>query len=374
MSERLRVLGLVDSISSIGGAERVAASLARELDPQRFDRLLCVTRRATAPTLEAELRAAGVTLVELERRIMLDMPAWRRLVRLLRRERVDVLHAHMFGSNVWGTVLGRVAGVPVVIAHEHGWSYRGRPLRRLIDREVVARGADAYLAVSEYDRRQMTHVERIPAERIHVVPNGIPPLVRAGHDVRAELGIPAGASVIGTVCELRPEKALEVLVDAAAQLPDVHVLIVGDGPEEAKLRARIRGAGVGERVRLLGRRNDVADVLAALDVAACCSDFEAAPLSVMEYMAAALPVVATRVGGLPDLVRDGETGVLVDPRNPGALAAAVEALLESPEQRRRLGAAGRERQRAEYDFARFVGRMEELYVELRSRARHPSNE
>jgi len=239
LSARLRVLGLVDSISSIGGAERVAATLARDLDPDRFDRLLCVTRRATAPTLEAELRAAGVTLVELERRVMLDLPAWRRFVRLLRRERVDVLHAHMFGSNAWGTVLGRLAGVPVVIAHEHGWSYEGRPARRFVDREVVARGADAYIAVSEYDRRQMVRVERIPSERIHVVPNGIPPLVRAGHDVRAELGLPPDAAVVGTVCELRPEKALEVLVDAAAQLPDANVLIVGDGPEGEKLSARI---------------------------------------------------------------------------------------------------------------------------------------
>jgi glycosyltransferase involved in cell wall biosynthesis len=368
LSARLRVLGLVDSISSIGGAERVAAGLARDLDPERFYSMLCVTRRATAPTLDVELRAAGVTLVELERRVMLDVPAWYRLVQLLRRKRVDVLHAHMFGSNVWGAVLGRLAGVPVVIAHEHGWSYDGRPLRRLVDREIVARGADAYIAVSDYDRRQMMDVEGIPAERIRVVQNGIPPLVRHGHDVRAELGIAAGAAVIGTVCELRPEKALDVLVDAAAALADVTVLIVGDGPEEARLRARIRDAGVDRRVRLLGRRDDVADVLAAFDVAVCCSDFEAAPLSVMEYMAAALPVVATRVGGLPDLVRDDETGVLVERRDPAALAAAVTGLLDSPAERRRLGAAARDRQRRDYDFARFVNRIEELYLELRARS------
>jgi glycosyltransferase involved in cell wall biosynthesis len=368
LSARLRVLGLVDSISSIGGAERVAASLARELDPERFDRMLCVTRRASAPTLEEELRTAGVTLVELERRVTLDVPAWRRFVQFVRRERVDIIHAHMFGSNIWGTVLGRLARVPVVIAHEHGWSYDGRPARRFLDREVVARGADAYIAVSEYDRSQMVRVERIPPRRIHVVPNGIPPLVSTGHDVRAELGLSTSAAVVGTVCELRREKALEVLIDAAAQLPAVNVLIVGDGPEEPNLRAHVDAAGVGNRVHMLGRRTDVGDVLASLDVAVCCSDFEAAPLSVMEYMAAGLPVVATRVGGLPDLVREGETGLFVGPRDSTALADAIKGLLESPSERRRLGAAARERQRAEYDFAHFVGRMEQLYVELHARS------
>jgi glycosyltransferase involved in cell wall biosynthesis len=365
VSGRLRVLGLVDSISSIGGAERVAASLARELDPERFDRFLCVTRRAAAPSLEADLRSAGVRVLQLERRATFDVPAWSRLVRFLRRERIDVLHAHMFGSNVWGALLGRLARVPVVIAHEHGWSYEGRPLRRLVDREVVARGADAYIAVSAFDRRQMIEVEGIPAQRIVLIPNGIPPLVRNGHDVRAELGLSAGAHVIGTVCELRPEKALEVLVDAARHLSDVHVVIVGDGPEEAKVRNRAREAGVEDRVHLLGRRGDVADVLAAVDVAVCCSDFEAAPLSVMEYMAAGLPVVATRVGGLPDLVREGQTGLLVPPRDANALADAVRKLLDTPELRERLGAAGRERQRTEFDFARFVERIEDLYRTIR---------
>jgi glycosyltransferase involved in cell wall biosynthesis len=120
---------------------------------------------------------------------------------------------------------------------------------------------------------------------------------------------------------------------------------------------------------LLGRRTDVADVLASLDVAVCCSDFEAAPLSVMEYMGAGLPVVATRVGGLPDLVLEGKTGLLVPPRDPGALAAAVRALLGSPAERRLLGTAARERQRAEYDFARFVTRIEDLYRTLHAEVR-----
>ena len=114
-------------------------------------------------------------------------------------------------------------------------------------------------------------------------------------------------------------------------------------------------------VRLLGARDDVPDLLAALDVAVCCSDFEGGPLSVMEYMGAGLPVVATRVGGLPELVHDGETGILVEPRDPGALADAVAGLLGDPERSGHLGAAGRELRAAEYDVDVWVKRLEDLY-------------
>ena len=156
-----------------------------------------------------------------------------------------------------------------------------------------------------------------------------------------------------------------MLVEAAARLrethPEAQVLIAGEGPERAGLEALRERLGVDGAVRLLGVRNDVPDILAALDVAVCCSDFEGGPLSVMEYMGAGLPVVATRVGGLPELVKDGETGVLVEPRDPAALAAAIGELLDDPGRRDRLGAAGRELRSSEYDIDVWVRRLEDLY-------------
>jgi glycosyltransferase involved in cell wall biosynthesis len=314
----------------------------------------------------------------LERTSKLALWTWRPLYSLLRRERVDILHAHKFGSNVWGTIIGRLARVPVVVAHEHSWSYEGNPLRRLLDREVVGRGADAFVAVSREDRRRMIEIEHVRPDVIRLLPNGIPAPERRGYDVRAELGIAPDAPVVVTVGQLRPEKELGQLIEAAAALapryPSLRVLIAGDGPEEVPLRRTLADQGLEPTVMLLGRRDDVPDVLAAADIAVCCSAFEGSPLSVMEYMAAALPTVATRVGGVPDLIEHGRHGLLIPPGDAHALAGAIGSLLDDREGRREMGERASERQQAEFDFDVLVERVEALYEELFAATRRARRE
>ena len=365
---KLRVLTLVDKPTVTGGAERLAAVVAMKLDPARFESVLCASRQTDEPLLDRELEEAGIGVLALGRRSTLDLLAWRPLVSLL-RDGVDVVHAHMFGSNVWGTVLGRLSGVPVVVAHEHTWSFQGRPLRRFLDRELVARWADVFVAVSGEDRRKMIEVEGVDPAKIRLIPNGIPsPANGAVADVRAELGIEPVAPVLGVVCELRAQKALEVLFEAAALLlaefPTLKVLVAGDGPERARLEEGARRLGVANTVLFLGIRRDVPAVLAAVDVAVLSSDYEGSPLSVMEYMAAAKPVVSTRVGGVPELVKDDVHGLLVEPRDPEALAEAVARLLRDPALAKRLGAVGRKRQQREFSLEAMVRRIEDLYEEL----------
>jgi glycosyltransferase involved in cell wall biosynthesis len=282
---------------------------------------------------------------------------------------VHVLHAHKFGSNVWGTLMGRMARVPVVLAHEHSWSYEGQPLRRVLDRQVVARGADRLIAISREDQRRMVEVERIPPERTMFVPIGLPPLSQPTEsDVRAQLGIGREAPVIGAVALLRPQKALHVLLQAVAVLarewPDIQLLLVGEGPEREMLERLARDLGLEQTVRFLGYRRDVADVLSALDVAVCCSDFEGTPAAIVEYMDAGLPVVATAVGGIPDLIEPGVHGLLVPARDPAALAAAIAELLRDPRRARAMGARGRERRHAEFGIDVLMRRLEGLYCDL----------
>jgi glycosyltransferase involved in cell wall biosynthesis len=375
-ARRVRVVTLIDYMGAHGGAEQVALAVATRLDPARFESTLCVSRwplpeplDASAREALARLSAVGVRLLGLGRRGKVDVWVWGRLARLLRHERIDVLHAHKFGSNVWGTLIGRIARVPVVLAHEHTWSYEGQPLRRFLDREVVARGADRFIAVSREDQRRMIEIEHIDPLRTLFIPNGVPSSPPpSGRDVRVELGIEPGVPVIGAVGLLRSQKAQHVLVRAASLLidewPQVQVLIVGDGPERAALQGLARELGVADTVRFLGRRTDVPDVLCALDIAVCCSDFEGSPLAVMEYMDAALPVVATAVGGLPDLIEPDVHGLLVPPNDPPALAGALAELLRDPERAHAMGEQGRQRRRAEFDIDVLVRRLEDLYCEL----------
>jgi glycosyltransferase involved in cell wall biosynthesis len=343
-------------------------TVAAHLDRERFDPIVCASRRESWSPLHEILDSADVPVINLDRANRAAVWSWRALPTTLRRRRIDVLHTHMFGSNVWGTVLGRMTGVPVVVAHEHSWSFERNMLRYAFDRDVIARGADVLLAVSHEDRARMIELEGIPGSKIRVIPNRIMPLPPSRLDLRAELGLREGTPVLGTLTVLRPEKALDILVEAAARLtprfPDLVVLIAGAGPEEARLRSLIRRRGLDSTVRLLGFRRDVADVLAAVDVAIFSSDREGSPLAVMESMAAAKPIVATRVGGIPALVDDGEHALLVPPRNARALAEAASRLLSDRSLRERLGGNARERQRREFELGSTVRAVEGLYEDL----------
>ena len=380
--DRLTVLTLVDGIG-LGGGETLAAEVAKRLDPTRFERVLCVTRWSTERRFPVrlaardELEAAGVRFLGLERASAANLRAWRPVVSLIRNEPVDVLHAHKFGSNLWASLLGLVARPTVVVAHEHTWSYEGNAFRRLADRFVIAPRVDALVAVSREDRRRMIEVEGIDPAKVRFIPNGIADIVAdrdgARGDARAALEIAVDAPVIGAVGALRPQKAYANLIRAAVSLrdrfPRLRVLIVGNGSERQRLQQLTAELGLEGCVTLLGHRDDVPELLQAVDVAVSSSDFEGSPLSVMEYMEAARPVVATRVGGVPDLVEDGVTGLLVEPREPEALAAAIAQLLDDPERARQMGAAGRARRRREFDIDVTVTRIQELYEELWARKR-----
>jgi glycosyltransferase involved in cell wall biosynthesis len=379
----LRVLHIVDGVGTYGGAEQVARGIAQGLDTQRYRSTFCVTRweplPAYAPAL-VELRESGVDFVGLERRSRFELGPWRDLLAKIRAERFDIVHSHKLGSNLWAALLCRRAEVPLFIAQDHTWSFEGQPYRRFIDRNLIARRADAFVAVSALDKQRMAEIEHIPEAKLRLVVPGIPPLAEATatrEQVRGELGIDAEAPVVGAVATLRKQKALQILIRAVAELvrefPALRVIVVGGeeaqgGDLRSELSALIAELGLERVVQLLGNRSDVVNLLGAIDVAALSSDFEGTPLSIMEYMAAGLPVVTTDVGGVPDVVVDGETGILVPRRDPVALASGIASVLRDPEMAKRMGEAGRARQRREFTMAASVKRVEELYEDLRARA------
>ena len=376
---RLRVLTLLDSIYTtkrIGGAEAIALEICGGLDRDRFQPYLCLSR--WDPDLEHEqpiegplrhVRDEGIPILGLGRQSTASVGAWWTLVRFLREERIDVVHSHMFGSNAWGSVTARLARTPVMVAHEHMWSFDGSPLRRTIDRQLIGRLADAFIAVSEDARQRMIHRVGLPKEKVVVIRNGINDLPKVDRTAaRLQLGIPSDSLVVASVGLLRPEKAFEILLRATAIIkqgvPEILTVIAGDGPERPRLEALTRELGIDQQVRLLGFRDDIARILGASDICVCCSDYEGGPLSVMEYMAVGKPVVSTNAGGLPELVESDITGLLVNARDPEGLAAAMERLLTNPDLRDQLGEAGRRRVTNELSFRRTLSEVEDLYLRL----------
>jgi glycosyltransferase involved in cell wall biosynthesis len=366
----------LDAGTGYGGAEKLAYELALRLDPARFTGYMCTIRATQDSRRDSDgrdahaLSLAGVQVLRLDQPgpMLLTPRAWGRLYALLVRESIDIVHAHMPRASVPGALLARLARVPVVVSHEHGSALEGKPLRTFLDREVVARFSTVMLAVSNWDRENLIAKERIAPELIRVFPNGI-----AGADDGPQTGAPtlarpAGSHLIGAVGRLYPEKGYADLIRAVALLRDrgykLLCVILGDGPQEAALGDLIVRLGVGEQVRLLGRRDDAERIIGELDVAVLCSTREGSPLAMLEYMAAGAPIVATAVGGVPELIDDRVHGLLVAAGSPESLRDGIAEMLDDRALAARLGAAARARRTAEFDLGGLVHRMEGLYEEL----------
>ncbi|HWE14260.1 MAG TPA: glycosyltransferase [Solirubrobacteraceae bacterium] len=352
---RVRVLFLIDWLGEQGGAERFTLGLATNLPRDRIEPWVCLTHGASDGELET-LHAANVPVVVLGRRSRWESHRLLGLLRLLRHEQFDVLHTHMFGSNLFGSVAGRLTRVPVLLAHEHTWSYEGRPVRAWLDGRVIGRLVTRFIAVSRADAERMVSYERVPAERVLVMPTAYVPGPTADGDIRAELGLDDTTPLVATAAVLRPQKAIDVLLEAFAsvlqRVPAAHLVIAGEGvlrsdftrdPMRQVLENRAHQLGIGQHVHFLGIRRDVDAILRRADAAALSSDFEGTPLFIFECMANHTPLVATAVGGVPDVIEDGVSGILVPPRAPEALADALSELLGDESRRSELTAAASER-------------------------------
>jgi len=340
--------------SQIGGAEVHVLTLCRKL-AERGHEVTAVCPRGRALTYE--LRERGIRLWAPRTTGKLDPLTLLRLAARLRRERVDVLHTHLSTASLLGGLAARLAGVPAV-ATVHGLNTRTSFLY-----------ASRIIAVSNAVRQHLVG-QRIPESRIQVVYNGIelsrylhPPDPRR---VRAELGVPPDDFLIGAAGRLGPEKGHSYLIEATALLVareslPVRLLIAGEGRNRSTLEETARRCGIADRVILPGFQRDVMPYQAALDVFCLPSLKEGLSLSALEAMALGKPVIASRVGGTPEVVVEGETGLLVEPANPEALAGALATLLRDPDRARRMGEAGRARVERLFDLERTVDQIEQLY-------------
>jgi glycosyltransferase involved in cell wall biosynthesis len=362
--ETITVLHFITELN-VGGAERALARLLARLDKDRYALTVACLYGGDGPIAD-EIRALGIPVVDLGMTSKWRWDALWRLYRLLRRERPTILHTWMFHANLPGRVLGRLAGVPIVISGERTMGMERR-WRYWLNRLTVP-GADRVTCVSQQVADFAVNHIGISKEKVVIIPNGlqVPDAERllGSRAARTELGLPVDQAVVGTVARLDPVKRLDVLLQALGSLPDVYAVIIGEGPERARLMALCQGLGLTGRVRFPGQQGDVWPWLAAMDVFALSSDWEGMSNALLEAMAAGLPIIATEVGGTPDVVVDGVTGLLVPPGDPTALADALARLVRDPGLRRQMGQAGRERALRHFSLGRTVERTQNLYEQL----------
>jgi len=354
----------LSSSSGPGGAETVVASVATGLDASRYRSVVCLFHDGW---LRDRCERLGLETHVIPMNGMLDVGWLRRFGRLLRDRGVGLIHAHEFGANTYGTLAGRFAGVPVV-ATVHGRSYYADCGRRRLAYRVVSHAA-AMVAVSEDVKRFVTERTGVSAKRVRVVHNGIGPSrmvsTEARARVRADLGLGDGCRVVAVVGNLYGVKGHRYLLEAAPSIlqacPSTVFLVAGGGEREAALREQARRLGIEARVRFLGFRDDVPALLAICDVFVLPSLSEGLSIAILEAMAAARPVVTTKVGGNPELVVDGETGLLVQGADARQLASAVIRILADPAEARRLGENGLSRVSNRFTIRAMVRQYEAIY-------------
>lgn len=304
-----------------------------------------------------------------------DESAIRELAAYLRRKEIDLLHAHMYRAEVLGARAALEAGTPVLMATVH--SSRIRSPTDIATLAALTPAMDR-LIVPSTSIAAKVRAEGRGAAQFTVIPNGVD-LARFDLPVtacalRREFGIPGGAPLLGVVARLEPEKGHRYLVDAMPAIlrgaPETWLVIVGEGSLDAELRARAAALPppANERILFTGRREDVAAVTGEIDVAVLPSLREAQGISILEAMARRRPVVASAVGGIPEVLTDGVDGLLVPPADPAALAEACVRLASSAELRRQLGEAGRATVEARFSLDAMVRRIEDVYDEELVRA------
>lgn len=363
MTTMRTILHLVET-SGPGGAERMLVSLVERLDPVRYRSIICLPRPGW---LRTELQKRGFETVILPQRGHLDLSWVFGVLRLIRERRVSVMHAHEFAMNAYGTLLSLLTGTPLV-STVHGKNYYPERWRRRRAYRWVAKRS-LMVAVSDDLKRFLCLRVGIDERQIVTLYNGVdvenpPPLNGARHALRRELTLTKGP-VIGSVGNLYDVKGHRYLLEAAArvtaQVPDATFVIVGRGELLPELQQLARSLGIDKQVIFLGHRDDIAALLHLMDVFVLPSLSEGLPLSLLEAMGAARPIVATTVGGIPEVVSDGETGLLVPPRDSEALARSILLLLSDAQLAARVGQRARACVEQRFTCASMVRAYEVLY-------------
>lgn len=374
--QRLRILHFF-SYLGLGGTELTALRMVNGLDQNSFESQLCGIRGFDPQVTTVRCRDAAIISLPSD-------PAGTRTLIFALRELIERLRPHIVHSRNWGTIeaipAARLAGVPIIIHSEHGYemdSLAGLPMRRRLFRRAVYGMATAIFAVTSELQQFHAHQAWVSPSRIRVLSNGIDtqlfsPRPELRRSVLEKAGVPTSRFILGTVGRLVPIKDHTTLLKAAEVLAqrgvDVHVLLAGAGPELTRHQKFLEGSpALMNRVTFLGSRDDVSEILNGMDVFVLPSFSEGMSNTLIEAMACELPVLATRVGGNPEVVGSQLADSLFTPGDVDGLAASLERLARDASLRRTLGKVARQRAVSSFSLECMVGNYQRLYLEMAER-------
>lgn len=354
---------------SMGGAQTALFELLSNINRERFQPTVSCLYNGDHDIAQ-KIRDEKIPVQDLGMTSKLRVDAFVRMYKLIRKQRPTILHTWMFHANIPGRLLGRIAGVPIIISSERVMEMES-PWRLRVNRET-ARYVDRICCVSENVAKYVKNVIKIKESKISVIQNGIAidHFSRASNivDIRDELDLAEEAPIVAVLGRLHRVKGHKYLIEAWAKLQSSHksiqLLIIGSGEERQNLEDQSASLGIQSSVKFIGYRPDASYLLPSIDIAVLPSISEGMPNAALEAMLAGKPMVATRVGGTPEVVLDGRTGILVPPKDPDALARAIDQLLSNPYMAEEMGAAGRQRVKDHFDLKQTVLQTEELYENL----------
>lgn len=348
------VLGL-----NVGGLERVVVNLVCGLRDRFRPLVICLEEGGE---FQAELERQGISVRVLGKRPGIDWGAIRKLAAIFREEEVRVVHTHNPAPHFHGVVAARLAGVPVRVHTKHGRNYP-KDRKKVWTNRIASWLTDVIVPVSDDARDVVLQVERVNTAKVHRIWNGVDTDI-----YRPEGKFASRPLVIGTVARLSPEKDQRTLLAAfqlvLKQVSNARLVFVGDGPSATELKSLANTLGIADHVDFLGERSDIPAQLNTFGIFALSSVTEGLSMTLLEAMAAALPIVATDVGGNRELVNPPACGLIVPPRSPEALADACLDLLRTPGRCAEMGAAGRARVVERFSLRQMISQYVELYANL----------
>ncbi len=373
---RYKIAFLIDGLG-MGGAERLMVPILAHLDRERFAARVCVLQSKGDNPLAGDIRALGVPVDELPVPFLRDLTAIGRLRNYLRETQADLVHTQLEFADILGNFAAKTLRLPSVctvhVLPVPETRLRSR-LRQRLEWLALRLLCDRVLTVSEATRWYYIEASGMSPRKLTTLYNGIDlaPYARLDSDleraaVRDEFRLPPDSNLLVTVAVLRPPKGIEFMLRALPALlkshPNAYYLIVGDGSHREELEQETRQLGVREHVIFAGMRTDIPRLLVASDIFILPTLTEALPTVLAEAMASRLPIVASAVGGVPEMVTDGENGRLVAPARPDELSRACIEFLSDADLRRRMGANGWQVVHQKFNIAVQVRRLEQVYLE-----------